>query len=83
MRRFQGKAVVVTGGAAGIGAAICRRFYQEGAKVWVADVNAKGAAATARAIEEQEGGQAEEGPTITPWEVSSSCPALCACGWLL
>ena len=39
MRRFDGKVVAVTGGAAGIGAAIVRRFVGEGAKVAFADVN--------------------------------------------
>jgi len=35
--RFQNKVVVVTGGAAGIGAAIVRRFVTEGARVLVGD----------------------------------------------
>ena len=33
--------VIVTGGAAGIGAAICERFKEEGAKVAVFDLNSK------------------------------------------
>lgn len=36
--RFQGKVVVVTGGASGIGAACCRRFAGEGAQVVLTDV---------------------------------------------
>lgn len=45
------KVVVVTGGADGIGAALCRRFAKEGAKVVVvADRNGDGAAAVAREI---------------------------------
>jgi len=41
---------VVTGGASGIGRALCRRFTAEGASVVVADVDAPGAAAVAQEI---------------------------------
>jgi NAD(P)-dependent dehydrogenase (short-subunit alcohol dehydrogenase family) len=45
------KVVVVTGGAEGIGAALCRRFAKAGAAVVVVvDRNGEGAAATAKAI---------------------------------
>jgi NAD(P)-dependent dehydrogenase (short-subunit alcohol dehydrogenase family) len=44
-----GKVVVVTGGAQGIGAALCRRFAAEGAKAVVAaDIDLAGAEAVAR-----------------------------------
>ncbi|HMC58197.1 MAG TPA: SDR family oxidoreductase [Candidatus Solibacter sp.] len=47
----QGKVVVVTGGADGIGRALCRRFAAEGAKaVVVVDVNGAGAAQVAADI---------------------------------
>jgi NAD(P)-dependent dehydrogenase (short-subunit alcohol dehydrogenase family) len=49
--KLAGKVVVVTGGAQGIGAALCARFTGEGAKsVVVADLNEAGAAAVAAKI---------------------------------
>lgn len=38
MKRFEGKVVVVTGGASGIGASIAMEFHREGANVIVADL---------------------------------------------
>jgi 2-dehydro-3-deoxy-L-rhamnonate dehydrogenase (NAD+) len=47
-RRFEGRKAVVTGGASGIGLAVCHRLAAEGARVAVWDVNADAiAAATA------------------------------------
>ncbi len=43
MTRLKDKVAVVTGAASGFGAGMVRRFAQEGAKVVVADMNAKGA----------------------------------------
>jgi NAD(P)-dependent dehydrogenase (short-subunit alcohol dehydrogenase family) len=49
--KLAGKIVVVTGGARGIGAALCERFAQEGAKaVIVADIDEDAAAAVADKI---------------------------------
>jgi NAD(P)-dependent dehydrogenase (short-subunit alcohol dehydrogenase family) len=49
--RVTGRTVVVTGGASGIGRALCRRFAAEGARaVVVADVDAAGAEAVAREV---------------------------------
>lgn len=46
--RAEGRVVVVTGGASGIGAALCRRFAREGpAGILVADVDLDGATRTA------------------------------------
>lgn len=39
MRRFEGKAAIVTGGASGIGAATARRLAVEGAGVAIADIH--------------------------------------------
>jgi 2-hydroxycyclohexanecarboxyl-CoA dehydrogenase len=41
MRGLQGKSAIVTGGAAGIGAAIVRRLREEGTRVVVFDINAE------------------------------------------
>lgn len=47
----KGKIIIVTGGALGIGRALCRRFVNEGAKtVIIADVNEKAASALAGEI---------------------------------
>src|SRR5580658_3122749 len=49
--KVSGKVVVITGGASGIGAALCRRFAAEGARaVVVSDFNATGAQAVAAEI---------------------------------
>ena len=41
MRGLKGKTAIVTGGAAGIGAAVVKRFREEGSKVIVFDLNAE------------------------------------------
>ena len=48
--KLDGKHVVVTGGARGIGQALCERFAAEGARVVVADVLHEQAQSTASAI---------------------------------
>ncbi|MFE9438432.1 SDR family NAD(P)-dependent oxidoreductase [Streptomyces sp. NPDC006602] len=48
---FEGRSVIVTGAASGIGRAAALMFAKEGAKVLVADLNKDGAEETAKAIE--------------------------------
>lgn len=55
-REFEGKVVLVTGAASGLGRAASLRFAAEGAKVCLADVNAQGLAETAQRIADT-GGQ--------------------------
>ncbi len=55
--RLQDKVAIVTGGAAGIGRAICELFAQEGARVLVADIDDAGGQETVRLIKSA-GGEA-------------------------
>jgi 3-oxoacyl-[acyl-carrier protein] reductase len=48
MKRLDGKAALITGAARGIGAAIARRFAEEGARVIVNDLSLEAARATAK-----------------------------------
>jgi NAD(P)-dependent dehydrogenase (short-subunit alcohol dehydrogenase family) len=50
MARLSGKIAIVTGSGGGIGAAIAQRFAQEGAHVWVTDINGETAEETVRNI---------------------------------
>ncbi len=48
--RFDGKAVLITGAASGIGAATARRFAREGARLMLGDINEEGVAAVAKEL---------------------------------
>lgn len=58
MFSLKNKSAIITGGGSGIGRAICLLFAQQGARVFILDVDEKGAAETAAMIR-QEGGQAD------------------------
>ena len=51
MGLLDGKRAVVTGGASGIGLAVCRRLRAEGASVAVVDIRAEGARNAAKEID--------------------------------
>lgn len=55
MRRFEGKVVLATGAASGMGRAACVRFASEGAAVFGLDVDAEGLAETERIVSEAGG----------------------------
>ncbi|MFN0219517.1 MAG: SDR family NAD(P)-dependent oxidoreductase [Hyphomicrobium sp.] len=55
MARLTGKIAIVTGAGIGIGSAIAARFANEGAHVWVTDINGETAAATAARIKDAGG----------------------------
>ncbi|MBN8998200.1 MAG: SDR family NAD(P)-dependent oxidoreductase, partial [Rhizobiales bacterium] len=50
--RLDGKRVLITGGAGGIGGAIARRYVVAGARIMLADLNGERAAESARALGE-------------------------------
>jgi sorbitol-6-phosphate 2-dehydrogenase len=57
-RKLVGKVAMVTGGAQGLGAALCHRLAREGAHVGVCDINAEGCQAVAAEIAREHGVQA-------------------------
>lgn len=50
MKRFEGKVVLITGAASGIGRAACQRFASEGAAVFGVDVSETGLAETEKLV---------------------------------
>ncbi|MBL8471738.1 MAG: 2-hydroxycyclohexanecarboxyl-CoA dehydrogenase [Rhodocyclaceae bacterium] len=68
MKGLQDKVVIVTGGAGGIGSAICRRFAEAGAAVAVFDINQEAAEGVARALREAGGKAAAFAVDLTSQE---------------
>ena len=58
MRGLKGKSAIVTGGAGGIGSAICRRLADEGVRVGIFDLRADAAEAVASSIGQGASGHA-------------------------
>ena len=57
-RKLEGRVALVTGGASGIGRALCEKLAADGASVVVSDINVAGAEEVAAAIR-QRGGRTE------------------------
>jgi len=70
LKGLSGRSVVVTGAAGGIGAALCRRLGEEGARVVAADLDAAGAQAVAKEIGNDAVGI---GADVTTAEGAQSC----------
>ncbi len=63
-RRFEGKVVLITGSASGIGAAAARRFSGEGARLVLGDLNEEAGRAIAKEL-----GEGGEGVVFRPTDV--------------
>lgn len=53
MKRLEGRVAYITGGSRGIGASIAEKFADEGAKVYLADVNEEALSITRKKLEEK------------------------------
>ena len=81
MKGLKEKVVIVTGGCGGIGAALCERFAQEGAKVAIFDLNAEGAGQVAGRIQAEGGVAASYGVDITDYPAVAAAVAGSKASW--
>jgi NAD(P)-dependent dehydrogenase (short-subunit alcohol dehydrogenase family) len=80
MNRFEGRVAVVSGAAQGMGKAVALRLAEEGATVVAADINGKGAEATAKEIAPRfrrcSRRSSRNAASSTSWSMSRpSCPS--------
>ncbi len=68
MNQFKGKVTIVTGGASGMGRALCEELGKVGAVVTIADINADGAKEVAKSINENGGQTRSEQINVTQAE---------------
>jgi 2-hydroxycyclohexanecarboxyl-CoA dehydrogenase len=68
MRGLKGKVAIVTGGASGIGAAICDRLAEEGCSVAIADLDLPGAERKAKELEQRHAQALAVRCDVSKWE---------------
>jgi 2,3-dihydroxy-2,3-dihydro-p-cumate dehydrogenase len=56
-RRYEGRVAIVTGAAQGLGVAISRRLAEEGARVFIADIQGERVEKTARMLQDETGSE--------------------------
>lgn len=72
-RRLEGKVAIVTGGATGIGEAICKKFAKEGAKVVVVGLPEDPVEDVVQEIREEQGEAIGFTGDISVWEKAQAC----------
>ena len=73
MRGLKGKNIIVTGGASGIGRAVCYRLAEEGANIGVFDLNPEGAGETVQRIRDTDANARSFILDITDYESCRRC----------
>jgi meso-butanediol dehydrogenase/(S,S)-butanediol dehydrogenase/diacetyl reductase len=81
MKRFEGRTILITGAASGIGRAAAQRLGAEGGRVFCADLNAAGAASTATSIRENGGDAASLGCDVADADAVARLVDAAAARW--